>query len=306
MTGHADGNARRVHTDHRRQWRDCLYVYPVISRRAGGLSVGVNLNPDKRCTFACVYCQIDRTVPREAYPIDLPVLRNELRQALQAVASSELWAEPRFAAVPRALRRLNDIAFSGDGEPTCLPNFDEAVRAAADAKRLAGRDDVKIVVITNATRLRSPQVARALPILDTCNGEIWAKLDAGSEERFRRVNRPAEGLTLAQIVADIAFVAAGRPVVIQTLLFRAAGEPPAASEIDAYIARLREILDAGGRISLVQLHTVARPPAERDVSALSSEELEAIAALVRAALPALAVQTFGGAAVPPQHPGAGR
>ena len=118
-----------------------------------------------------------------------------------------MWREPQFADTPPALRRINDIAFSGDGEPTCAINFDQAVAVAADAKRAAGRDEVKLVVITNATQLDQPQVQRALPILDAANGEIWAKLDAGSEQYFQRVNRPHPGLTLDGITANIIAIA---------------------------------------------------------------------------------------------------
>lgn len=285
--------------DHRRQWRDCLYVYPVISRRARGLSIGVNLNLDKRCTFGCLYCQIDRSSDRGLRFVDLERLRRELDAALAAATSGELWTEDRFAAVPPHLRRINDIALSGDGEPTCLPNFDEAVAVVANAKRAAGLPEVKIVVITNATQFARSQVRSALPVLDANNGEIWAKLDAGSEEYFLRMNRPHPPIALERIVADIAEIARQRPVVIQTLLCRVDGELPPATEIDAYSARLRQILAAGGRIKLVQLHTLARPPADSRVTALADAELDALAERVRAAVPDVAVEAFYAGQAPP-------
>jgi wyosine [tRNA(Phe)-imidazoG37] synthetase (radical SAM superfamily) len=300
MNGGGDSPDRTVIRDHRRQWRDCLYVYPVISRRAKGLSVGVNLNPDKRCTFACLYCQIDRRVSRELFTVDMPTLRRELELALSEAASGRLWAEGRFAATPRPLRRINDIALSGDGEPTCLGDFDRAVAIAAETKAAAGLDGVKIVVITNASRLDSPAVARALPILDANNGEIWAKLDAGSEEYFQRVNRPDPKIPLEKIVADITAVAQGRPVVIQTLLCRIDGAAPPPEETAAYCRRLRDIADAGGRIKLVQLHTIARSPAEPNVSAIPDAELDAIAESIRAAVAPVPVETYYGEDVPPQ------
>ena len=296
----AADNDLPVIRDHRRQWRDCLYVYPVISRRAKGLSIGVNLNPDKQCNFSCRYCQIDRTARRNLHHVDIACLRAELREAMSAAASGELWFEPRFRRTPEALRRLNDIALSGDGEPTCLANFDEAVAAAADVRKEFARPDVKIVVITNASLLDAPRVRRALPILDASNGEIWAKLDAGTEERFRTINRPAAGLTLQRIADNIAAVARDRPVVIQTLLCRIDGAVPPADEIDAYCRRLRQVIDSGGQVKLVQLHTIARPPQDPSASALSDAELDAAAEKVRAALPGVAVETFYGAA-PPQE-----
>lgn len=293
---------RRLIRDHRRQWRDCLYVYPVISRRAKGLSVGVNLNPDKRCNFSCLYCQINRRIRRNLHAVHLPTLRRELALALAEAAAGRLWDEPRFAATPPDLRRINDVAFSGDGEPTCLADFDRAVALAAEVKADAGLDGVKIVVITNASRLMSPQLQRALPILDAAGGEIWAKLDAGTEAHFRRVNRPPAGLTLAKVVADIAAVARGRAVVIQTLLFRLDGTAPSAEEIDAYCARLAEIRRAG-QIRLVQLHTIARSPAEASAAPLADAELDAIAETVRGRLGGLCVETYYGQDVKCQRPG---
>lgn len=288
--------------DHRRQWRRCLYVYPVISRRSGGLSVGVNLNPDKGCTFSCVYCQINRRVRRGLTEVDLEILADELHLALSEAVSGRLWSEPRFAETPPALRRLNDIALSGDGEPTCLANFDRAVAVADAQRRALGLENVRIVVITNASHLRGEPFRRALGILDADHGEIWAKLDAGTEEYFRRVNRPAAGLTLGKIVRDIAEVAAGRPVVIQSLFARLDGEEPPAEEIDAYCGRVREILDAGGRIRLIQVHTVARPPAEAFVARLPDDRLDAVADRIRRRVPDVPVEVYYGADVPPQQP----
>ncbi len=286
--------------DHRRQWRDCLYLYPVISRRARGLSVGVNLNPDKRCTFSCLYCQINRRMRREGYDIRLHILREELESALAAATSGELWSEPRYAGTPEELRRINDIAFSGDGEPTCLPTFDRAVATAAEVKNSFDLDAVKLVVITNAAHLHEEPFRRALPTLDAHNGEVWAKLDAGTEAHFRAVNRPRGQITLERIVRNIREVARVRPVVIQSLFLRLDGEGPSGEELDAWITRLREVLDAGGHLTLVQVHTIARAPASPRVRALPDAELDAAAERLREAIPELPVEVYYGEDVPPQ------
>jgi wyosine [tRNA(Phe)-imidazoG37] synthetase (radical SAM superfamily) len=289
-----------LHRDHRRQWRSCLYVYPVISRRARGLSIGVNLNPDMRCTFACAYCQIDRRRPRGLVGVDLPVLRRELDLALAEAASGRLWQSPPLDATPPAMRRINDIAFSGDGEPTCVETFDQAVRVAADAKAAAGLSDVKLVVITNAAHLLSPQVQRALPILDASGGEIWAKLDAGDESRFHAINRPAPGVTLAGVVEGIISVARGRPVVIQTLMARVGGQGPSDQDVEAYCQCLNNMLAAGAQIKCVQLHTLARQPhGGIAIAALADAELDALAERIRHAAPGAPVETFYGSPTPP-------
>ncbi len=278
--------------DHRRQWRDCLYVYPVISRRSRGLSIGINLNPEKLCTFACVYCQIDRKSRRDLHGVDIPVLRRELDAVLAEAIGGQIWREDRFAATPANLRRVHDIAFSGDGEPTCLANFDQAVAAVAEGRRKAKLESIKIIVITNASALDTPQVRLALPILDANNGEIWAKLDAGTEEAFQRINRPHAPITLARIVENITNVARGRAVVIQSLFFRTAGQAPSGEEIEAYCRRLGEILGGGGKIKLVQVYTVARDPTEKDVSALNPAELDIIVGTIRRTVIGVPVEAY--------------
>ena len=62
---------------------------------------------------------------------------------------------------------------------------------------------------------------------------------------------------------------------------RVAGEPPSAAELEAFCERLNEILSAGGSLSLVQVYTVARPPAETSVTPLGDAEVDAIVELVR-------------------------
>jgi wyosine [tRNA(Phe)-imidazoG37] synthetase (radical SAM superfamily) len=282
-------------TDHRRQWRNCRYVYPVISRRAKGLSIGVNINPDKGCSFGCVYCQIDRTCGRGLNDVHIAILHDELHLALEEALNGRIWNEPRFARTPQAFRRINDIAFSGDGEPTCTKEFDRAVESAAKARKDCGCDDIKLVVITNATRLASPQFQRALPILDRNNGEIWAKLDAGTEEYFQLVNRPSGDIKLENIVSDIAHIASVRPVVIQTLMFRIDGAPPSSDEVEAYCRRLRDIQETGGDIALVQLHTVARKPACDNVTSIEDEQLDALAATITKNVKGINIETFYGA-----------
>src|SRR5438128_7351502 len=173
---------KTLHTHHPRRFDENRFVYPVLSRRSEGISVGVNLNPDKVCNFDCIYCQVDRTTQSETQFVETRQLLEELEDTLRLVTSGALFEHPQFKGTPPGLRRLNDIAFSGDGEPTTYRNFDEIIGACAQVKRRSGLDGVKMVLITNASMFHRPAVERGLAILDENQGEIWAKLEAGTEE----------------------------------------------------------------------------------------------------------------------------
>lgn len=268
-----------LHARHERRFEANRYVYPVISRRAGGLSIGVNLNPDKACNFDCIYCQVDRSIQSEIRFVGLDQLLEELDDMLPWAAAGQIYEHPLFRDVPLPWRRLNDIAFSGDGEPTTYRNFDEIIAACAEVKRRHGLPGVKLVLITNASCLHRPAVRRGLELLDANQGEIWAKLDAGTEDYFRQVDRAR--IPFARILENITAAAQIRPLVIQALFMRIHGAPPPVAELDAFCQRLQEITAAGGRLSLIQVYTVARQPAESYVSPLPDGEVDAIADRVR-------------------------
>jgi wyosine [tRNA(Phe)-imidazoG37] synthetase (radical SAM superfamily) len=255
------------------------------------MSIGVNLNRDRRCTFACAYCQVDRRGACASAPVDLALLRKELAATLGEALSGRVWADARFAAAPPAMRRLNDIAFSGDGEPTLLDDFDKALGLAVAVRREMKLTDVKIVVITNASALHRPPFQRALPLLAPAD-EIWAKLDAGSEDLFQKINRPFPVVPLRRVLDNILAVARARPVVIQSLFLRLEGAAPSPAQVEAYCQRLAEIVRGGGQIKLVQVYTLARQPADRTAALLSPGELQSIADRIRAAVPAVPVETY--------------
>jgi wyosine [tRNA(Phe)-imidazoG37] synthetase (radical SAM superfamily) len=264
---------------HPRDWRENLYVYPVLSRRSGGLSIGINLNPDTACNFDCIYCQVDRTITPRVRDVDPVVLRRELEELVRAAIGGALFAEPEFAGVPQRLRRVCDIAFSGDGEPTTCPRFAECVRITAEVKTESGLADARIVLITDACYLTRPGVVAGLEVMDRNDGEIWAKLDAGTEAYYRLINRP--NYPLRHVIDNIIAAARVRPVVIQSLFLRLDGAAPPPAEIEAFADRLNEITAAGGKIAYVQVYTVARRPAEANVTALTDDEVDRIVEVVR-------------------------
>ncbi|MCH2599985.1 MAG: radical SAM protein [Pirellulales bacterium] len=280
-----------LHTSHERSFETNRFVYPVLSRRSRGVSIGVNLNPDKICNFDCIYCQVDRTTTSETRFVEMQQLLEELDQMLALVSSGELFQSEHFSDVPKHLQRLNDIAFSGDGEPTTYKNFDEIIQACAELKQQHQLSDVKMVLITNASMFHREHVKRGLEIMDANQGEIWAKLDAGSDDYYQLIERTS--IPFQQILDNLEAAAQVRSLVIQSLFMQVNQEAPTEKELELYCDRLAQILAAGGQISLVQVYTIARRPAESFVTALADHEVDRIVELVTSKTGIQAVGYYG-------------
>lgn len=261
-----------------RDFLDNQFVYLVISPRAGGLSIGINVNPIFQCSFKCMYCEVDRTAPGHAPFFDLKKMLAELQKTLAMAQSGELRKMPRYANLPAELMQLRHVAISGDGEPTMAAHFVDALEGIVHFRSLGIFPFFQIVVVTNATALDSVSVREGLKCL-TRRDEIWAKLDGGTEEYVKKLNGAT--VPLAQVLSNILALGRQRPVVIQSLFPAINGEPPPAAEINEYAERLKELKRAGAEIPLVQIYSATRPMAKTGCSHLPLKSLSEIARTVR-------------------------
>lgn len=267
-------------TDHRRDRAGLTYVYPVVSRRAGGVSVGVNLNPNRACNWRCVYCQVPGLTRGTAPPIDLAVLERELAGFVGDVVHGDWLARH----VPPEARRFHDIAMSGDGEPTSAREFDRVVevigRVRAAVPVPAG---VATVLITNGSLMQRPEVQAGLRRLAALEGRVWFKVDRATEAGIRAVNDVA--LAPEVVRRHLAIAARLCPTWVQTCMFALDGAPPDEGEVAAYVEFLRAALAGGVPLRGVFLYGLARQPMQPEaprLSKVSDEWLEALAARVRA------------------------
>jgi len=219
-------------------------------------------------------------------------LNDELAWLLRWTIDGEVWRHEPLDSVPAPARRLSDIAFSGDGEPTTYPRFEEACRIAVKQKAAHDLTDVKIIVLSNMTMYDRPAVRRGFELLDLNNGEIWAKLDAGTEPYYREVDRSA--IPFSSVLENILAAGRGRSLVIQSLFMNWQGQPISDAEFGAYLERLQELLDDGCRICRVQLYTIARNPAEPSARPLADRQLDDLARRFRGAIPQVPCEVFYG------------
>jgi hypothetical protein len=184
------------------------------------------------------------------------------------------------------------MAFSGDGETTAAPEFPGAVSRLAGLRRGRGLDGVKLVLITNSTRLQEAGVVGGIDEMMENGGEIWAKLDSGLEAGYRAINR--SGVPLGKITANLAFAGKRWPMVIQTMFLEWRGAAPSALELGAYLDSVGRLLDAGVKLQGLHLYTVARPTPEPAARPLSRAAMDEIAGLVAGGLPGVPVEAFYG------------
>jgi wyosine [tRNA(Phe)-imidazoG37] synthetase (radical SAM superfamily) len=254
------------------------FVYAVISQRAHGLSIGINFNPDKRCNFDCAYCEVNRDIAGRDTLVDLDVLAAELDELLTLSFAERLRELPYFTTVPQELLTLKEVALSGDGEPTLSPQFVEILSEAIHVRSLGKFPFFKLVLITNTSGLDLPEVRRGLTLL-TSRDQIWAKLDAGTQEYMNAVNRAT--VSLEKVLSNILSIGRERPIVIQSLFPLLNGKEPSAEEIELYVQHLLRLKEDGARISLVQVYSAHRTPHRPECAHLPLKSLSRIAHRVR-------------------------
>ncbi|CAI8955782.1 radical SAM protein [Methylocaldum szegediense] len=267
--------------DHSRDSAGLTYVYPVISRRSGGLSVGINLNPNNACNWRCVYCQVPNLTRGAAPDIDAERLGGELRALLNQILTGDFYH--RFQ-IPPEQRAIKDIAISGNGEPTSCKTLDrivELIGTVCDEFGLLGQ--IKLVLITNGSLVHKPIVQAALKRWSELGGEVWFKVDSATVEGILRINQV--NLTPGSVHRNLEICARLCPTWIQTCLFSFDGESPSEAERRAYLDFLADLKHRDVPIQGVLLYGLARPSMQEQaprLSALPGEELDAIADRIRA------------------------
>jgi len=250
--------------NHDRDSAGMTYVYPVVSRRAGGVSIGINLNPNNACNWHCAYCQVPELVRGSAPDMDISLLNSELGSFLHAIVHGDFMQEH----VPEECRKVCDVAISGNGEPTSSRQFDVVVQTIVHCLKAAGLlDSINIVLITNGSYVHRPEVMRGLERMAQHRGQVWFKLDAGSNAGIARIN--GVSLSVERQMQQLDAVAGLCPTWIQTCMFAWDGKQPEEGEIAAYVDFLNAAQQRGIQLEGVLLYGLARPSMQAEAVHLS-------------------------------------
>ena len=267
-------------TEHNRDSAGLRYVYPVVSRRAGGISVGINLNTNNACNWRCIYCQVPGLTRGSPPPVDMRMLEQELRDFLHELLHGTFMQQ----RVPEGVRHINDIALSGNGEPTSAQEFASVVTLVCRLRvELALPGHIKLVLITNGSLLHRDDVQQGLCLMAQNNGEVWFKLDRASMVGMQLINDTRSSLN--KVREHLATSIALCPTWLQTCWFALDGLPPSSVEEDAYVGFVTTLLQAGHKPQGVLLYSLARPSQQAEatrLSALSEEQMLPFATRLRA------------------------
>lgn len=241
-----------VPEDHNRDVTGMTYIYPVVSRRAQGVSVGINLNVNNACNWRCIYCQVPNLTRGGPPAIELAQLKQELNSMMQALLHGDFMQ--RYVA--ETDRRLMDIAFSGNGEPTTCKQFGEVLDIVAEVMQQYDliQQDVKVRLITNGSQMDKVEVQAWMKKLAQINGEVWFKIDAGNRAGFARINDIQ--MTPEAHIKRLKTCAALCPTLVQTCMFALDGIAPSEADIADYLALIKQV---STEIKGVHLYSVARP-----------------------------------------------
>ncbi|MAS81693.1 MAG: radical SAM protein [Legionellales bacterium] len=259
--------------DHSREKAGLTYIYPVLSRRAGGLSIGINLNINNACNWRCIYCQVPELIRGAAPVTDLDKLAHELRYFLADVMYGDFYDREEVADEYRVIK---DIAISGNGEPTTASNFYQVVNLLElILEEYSLLNSIKCVLITNGSMVSRTHIKKGLKKLARIKGEVWFKIDSATPQGVSTINQ-IKGSRISTL-KRLKISANHCPTWIQTCVFMYKNKPPCNLETDAYINLLKAAVSQNILVRGVLLYGVERKsmqPEAKEIKKLPSSWLQ--------------------------------
>tara|TARA_B110000967_G_scaffold203817_1_gene245152 strand:+ start:602 stop:1441 length:840 start_codon:yes stop_codon:yes gene_type:complete len=257
-------------TNHDRNIFKGKYVYPVVSRRAGGLSLGINLNTNNACNWQCIYCEVPNLVRGKPVPIDLQELENELDYWLDQIVNKSFLRQ-----YTKSKTEFKDIAFSGNGEPTASKQFKDVISILINKINEYKLDKIIIRLITNGSYMANPATQKALSLLSNFNREVWFKIDQTNQEGVKIINQV--NLSKSSVKKNLEASLKNNPTVVQTCLFKLNEELPSLQSLEDYIKFMEPYKDKIKGIHLYSLARESEQTNEHKLTRLTVSELKVIA-----------------------------
>lgn len=259
-------------SDHSRDIAGLKYIYPVISRRAGGVSIGINVNTNNACNWRCIYCQVPNLVRGSAPIMNFSLLEKELRFFIKQVLQGLFYKQFN---VPKSLQTIKDIAISGNGEPTSLKNLNSVIELTGDiALEMGLFPKSHFVLITNGSLINQPNVQASLKALNNYQGQVWFKLDSATKKGRQSINDSY--LSTEKVLNNLKTSASLCETSLQTCLLNCTDSDDAIREHKAYIELLQEIKQLKIPIKKTMLYTLARPSLQPEASFIKKVDIEQI------------------------------
>ena len=262
-------------TDHDRKTFKGKYIYPVVSRRAGGLSLGINLNTNNACNWQCIYCEVPDLIRGKPDIINLQELEIELDYWLDQIINQSFLNQ-----YTQNKTEFKDIAFSGNGEPTASKQFKDVIKILIkkiNEYKLTKK--ITIRLITNGSNMSNPNVKEALSLINNFSREVWFKIDQINEEDVKTINQI--NLSKATVKRNLETAFENSPTVIQTCLFKLNKKLPSKESLKAYIDFLKAYED---KIKAIHLYSLARPSeqsSKNKLTRLTKSELETLSSKIK-------------------------
>ena len=255
--------------DHDRNIFDSKYVYPVVSRRAGGLSLGVNLSTNNACNWQCIYCEIPNLSRGGPEPIEVELLKDELNFWIDQIINSNFLKKNTPPGTTFA-----DVALSGNGEPTAASEFLDVLEIIiASLKEHKLVDKIPVRLITNGSFISKKK--ECLNIFNQYHGEVWFKIDAADEDSIKLINQV--NLNPNSMINNLKKCAEACQTVIQTCLLKINHQVPTNDFLKNYS---RLIKPYEKLIKKIDLYSLARPSLQNNqditIERLSLDELNNI------------------------------
>jgi len=255
--------------DHDRNIFDSKYVYPVVSRRAGGLSLGINLNTNNACNWQCIYCEIPNLTRGGPEPIEVELLKDELNFWIDQIMNSNFLKKNTPPGTTFA-----DVALSGNGEPTAAPEFLDVLEIIiASLKEHKLVDKIPVRLITNGSFISKKK--ECLNIFNRYHGEVWFKIDAADEDSIKLINQV--NLNPNSMINNLKKCAEACQTVIQTCLLKINHQVPTNDFLKNYSKLIKPYERL---IKKIDLYSLARPSLQNNqditIERLSLDELNNI------------------------------